>query len=377
MNPDSNTKRTKRLRDDDDSITLEEHIARRRKMFVTAREEIPKLYKQTADKKKEATVLTKRFQTRQKLDLLEEAEELLQEAKIRASMIREHEFEQNVVTYLKTYQMRVSVKEIKQTKRKSDSIQAFVKQSDMNQHRKSVVLDEYLMDMNQAPPKVAMATRDDCPRCDQKLLLCASKSIMTCPECGYCVTYLDATSSSTSFDEIVEYSQYSYKRVNHYLMWLSLVQGKEAHRVPDAVMQAVMNDLYHRQGITQSKDVTQKRVRDTLRALRLRKAYDHVAQITSRLSGQKPPRITPETEEQLKNMFLQMQPAFQRHAPKTRTNFLSYSYVLYRSFQILGLTHMLDGLQLLKGRDKLEANDSIFRKMCEDLGWPVFDLPIR
>jgi hypothetical protein len=36
---------------------------------------------------------------------------------------------------------------------------------------------------------------------------------------------------------------------------------------------------------------------------------------------------------------------------------------------------MLDGLTLLKGKDKLELNDSIFRKMCVDLGWPVFDLP--
>ena len=74
-------------------------------------------------------------------------------------------------------------------------------------------------------------------------------------------------------------------------------------------------------------------------------------------------------------MFLQMQPAFQRHAPKSRTNFLSYSYVLYRCFQILGIPEMLDGITLLKGRDKLEANDAIFRRMCVDLGWPVFDLP--
>ena len=49
--------------------------------------------------------------------------------------------------------------------------------------------------------------------------------------------------------------------------------------------------------------------------------------------------------------------------------------MLYRSFQILGLHHMLDSITLLKGRDKLEANDAIFRSMCEDLGLPVFDLP--
>ena len=30
---------------------------------------------------------------------------------------------------------------------------------------------------------------------------------------------------------------------------------------------------------------------------------------------------------------------------------------------------------LLKGRDKLEADDAVFRKMYVDLGWPIFDLP--
>ena len=113
-----------------------------------------------------------------------------------------------------------------------------------------------------------------------------------------------------------------------------------------------------------------------VRTQRLRRAYDHVAQITGRVSGIRPPRIPPSVEEKLRLMFLQMQPAFQRHAPKTRSNFLSYPFVLYRCFQILGLTHMLDSIWLLKGRDKLEANDAIFRKMCIlDLGWPVFDLP--
>ena len=198
---------------------------------------------------------------------------------------------------------------------------------------------------------------------------------MSCPQCGYSVTYLDATSSSTAFDDVIDYSSYSYKKVNHFSQYLAHVQSREVHRVPDDILEAVMKDLYERQNIRRLEDITAKRVRDTLRKLKLRKAYDHVAQVTARISGAKPLRIPPATEEQLKNMFLQMQSAFQRHAPKTRTNFLSYPYVLYRCFQILGLTHMLDGLSLLKSRDKLEANDAIFRKMCVDLGWPIFDLP--
>ena len=164
------------------------------------------------------------------------------EIDIRLSMEREHRFEATVVSYLRRYHRSES--EMGYKRSKNDVIQAYVRENGRAVEHRSTVLDEYLLEMNQAPPKVAMAIRDECPKCDVKLLLCGSRSIMSCPTCGYCVSYLDATSSSTSFDEIVEYSQYSYKRVNHYLMWLSHVQGKEAHRVPMEIIEEVMEDLF-------------------------------------------------------------------------------------------------------------------------------------
>jgi hypothetical protein len=373
----ADSKRTKRVRDASEELSLEEHIAVQRRQLVESRMKAQMLRKKATEMREEANKLSRRFEQRKKKDMCREAAVLEREADIRETMTREHEFEKKVVTYLRTYHQQVDTAcDVASKSRKTDTIEAYVKHNDVSRTRRSAILDEYLTEMQKAPPKVAMALRDECPHCKGvKLLLCSSKSIMSCSTCGYSVAYLDATSSSTSFDEVVEFSQYSYKRVNHYIMWLALVQGKEAHRVPDDILEAVMKDLYERQQVRNPVDITQKRVRESLRRLRLRKAYDHVAQITSRLSGVRSQRIPPETEEQLKNMFLQMQPAFQRNAPKSRTNFLSYSYVLYRCFQILGLNHMLDGLTLLKGRDKLEANDAIFRKMCIDLGWPVFDLP--
>lgn len=369
------SKRTKRLRDVSDDMSLDDLIRTQRQRLVEERENIPKLRDRMQTYVDRASTLTARHQFRERQACVVWARELQEEIDALASMRREHDFERTVVTYLRMYHRSDPVARDRLPETRTDTIKAFVRESGRVTQHRSVILDEYLSEMNQAPPKVAMATRDECPRCNVKLLLTGSRSIMSCPSCGYSVTYLDATSTSTSFDEVVEYSQYSYKRVNHYLMWLSLVQGREAHRVPDEILERVCEDLYTRQQVRRAMDVTQRRVRDSLRKLRLRKGYDHVAQITARISGVRAPRIPPNAEEQLKNMFLQMQPAFQRHAPKTRTNFLSYPYVLYRCFQILGLHHMLDGLALLKGRDKLEANDTIFRKMSEDLGWPVFDLP--
>lgn len=374
-----NAKRTKRLRDDETPIALEDHIRRQRELLVRDRNRVPQLRASISDITERVATMTAAWQYRLRADLLRRITALEREIEILLSMEREHAFERMVVVYLRQYHstIRRGESDTSISATSSSNIQAYVQQMDRtHQHRTSIV-DEYLTEMSNAPAKVRMTRDDVCPRCSThpSLLLNAGRSILSCPECGYAITYLDATSSSTSFEEQVEFSQYSYKRVTHYLTWLQLLQGKETHRVSNDIIEAVMEDLFERLRIRRVSDVNQRIVRDSLRHLKLKRAYDHVSQITCRITGELPPRITPRVEEKLKNMFLQMQPAFQRHAPKSRTNFLSYSFVLYRCFQILGLHEMLSSITLLKGRDKLEANDAIFRRMCVDLGWPVFDLP--
>ena len=371
----SDSKHTKRFRQPNE-CTLEEMINKKRKELIDDKNNIPLLEKEIAVLDQRASTKNERWQYRQKCFIEQQKKKIQDEIDIRKSLTREFEFETLVVTYLKTYHnsSMENSKDVNVSK-KNDTMQAFVKHTDHSHLRKSIIRDEYLAELNQTAPKVAMATRDECPKCNEKLLICSKRSILTCPDCGYAITYLDATSSSTSFDDVVEFGQYSYKRINHYLTWMALVQGKESHRVPDDILNQVMYDLYHRCNIRKAQQITQKRVRESLRHLKLRKAYDNVAQITTRLSGKKTPRISSDTEELLKNMFLQMQPYFNRHAPKSRTNFLSYSYVLYRSFQILGLNHMLESITLLKGKDKLAANDAIFRRMADDMGWTIPDLP--
>jgi hypothetical protein len=362
----SDSKHTKRVRDGQEEMSLDARIAQKRGALVMEREEAPRLREQARHMAASADAMTRRFERRSAAELRAQARDLEAEADVRESMTREHAFEANVVTYLRRYHSKVEP---------CTNANHYVARVEHQAKRRVRIVDEYLTEINCAPPKVAMAARDECPRCAVRLLLCSARSMLSCPDCGYAITYLDATSTSTNFDEMVEYSQYSYKRINHFTMWLALVQGKETHRVDDDTLARIMSDLYHRQGIARAVDITNKRVRETLRRLKMRKAYDNVAQITQRLSGVQASRVTPQQEEKLRNMFMQIQPAFQRHAPSTRTNFLSYSYVLYRCFQVLKLDHMLDTVTLLKGRDKLENNDIIFRKIAKDLGWSLPALP--
>ena len=71
----------------------------------------------------------------------------------------------------------------------------------------------------------------------------------------------------------------------------------------------------------------------------------------------------PELEEKLCIMFRDIQAPFLKHCPKDRKNFLSYSYVLYKFFQILGLNEYLKYFPLLKSREKLYLQDQIWKKI--------------
>ena len=312
------------------------------------------------------------------MDIDIEIEQLNEEISTRRNMTREHEYEQMIAPYLSAYNQRVEIDE--STKdvprnitapgcgRKRETIDTYVQQYDATASRQTTLVNEYLMETENYPPKLALNTRDECPLCHGSLVLVSSKAVMTCKACGYSVAYLDATMQSMSYADDVEFSSFSYKRINHFNEWLQQVQAKENYEVPQEILDGVMKEL-HRQRVTDINDITPKKVREVLKILKLRKAYEHVAQITSRLTGVKPLRVPADVEETCRLMFIAVQPAFEKHCPKDRKNFLSYSYCLFKFFQLLGYDEFLDSFQLLKGRDKLARQDDIFKKCCEELQW--------
>lgn len=115
--------------------------------------------------------------------------------------------------------------------------------------------------------------------------------------------------------------------------------------------------------------ITTHKVRDVLKSLRLNKMYEHVTQITCKVTGQEPPHLSAEIEEKCRLMFIAIQIPFEQHCPVDRKNFLSYPYCLFKFLQLLGCTHVLKSFILLKGKDKLQKQDMIFEKICSTLGW--------
>lgn len=116
-------------------------------------------------------------------------------------------------------------------------------------------------------------------------------------------------------------------------------------------------------------------MREILKRLRINKYYEHINYIINRINGVPTPQFSPDLEEKLYKMFRDIQAPFLKHCPKDRKNFLSYSYVLYKFFQILGLNEYLKYFPLLKSREKLYVQDQIWKNICIDLNYEFIPSP--
>ena len=82
------------------------------------------------------------------------------------------------------------------------------------------------------------------------------------------------------------------------------------------------------------------------------------------MTGFIPPSIDTNIEELLRSMFREIQPAFSKHCPKDRKNFLSYSYVLYKFCELLELDDLLPNFNLLKSLSKTPTARFLYGKKC-------------
>jgi hypothetical protein len=211
-------------------------------------------------------------------------------------------------------------------------------------------------------------TNNICNKCHVEKKIIPAEGIMVCVNCGETKSILIDSDKPNYRDPPPEVNYFCYKRINHFNEWLSQFQAKESTQIPDEVLDLILVEI-KKERIHNMADLTSKKIREYLKRLKLNKYYEHVAHIINRLNGLPPPVISQETEEKLRTMFKEIQGPFLKYCPKERKNFLSYSYVLHKFCQLLGLDELLPCFNLLKSREKLHQQDIIWKKICKDLGW--------
>jgi hypothetical protein len=220
------------------------------------------------------------------------------------------------------------------------------------------------------PPLMKKIDTNICKLCSRSTLrIDYIQSASICTSCGS-TEYIQI--QELSYKEEQETSEkvivYSYKRDNHFNEWLLQFQAQEKTNIPDEVIIQLRSE-FKKQKIKTLSEITQSKVRTLLKKLKMNKYYEHVPYITNILNGVDPPKMSQELEDKLRQLFREIQLPFIRHCPVNRTNFLSYSYVLYKFCELLGEDDFLGCFPLLKSKEKLHQQDMIWKNICKDLRW--------
>ena len=236
---------------------------------------------------------------------------------------------------------------------------------------KKQLLDEFTtrlkLNFSNEPEQKSLTT-EHCDRCNIAREELSEEGILVCPTCGSEENMLVVSDYPSFRDTPKERNNYAYKKINHLNEILNQFQAKESTLIPDEVMNEVIMEVKKRR-IVNIAELCEKDIREILKKLNKSKYYEHAAHILSRLNGNPPPTITPAIEEKIRTMFQEIQAPFLLYCPDERTNFLSYSYILFKFFELLELDEYKVYFPLLKSRDRLIAHDQIWKKICDYLRW--------
>jgi len=208
---------------------------------------------------------------------------------------------------------------------------------------------------------------DICNYCFKgELIPMDDEGVLICNVCFRNIKYLIENDKPSYKEPPKEVCFYAYKKINHFKEILAQHQGKQTTLIPVEVIDNLKNQIKKERIDIQS--LTYNDTKLLLKKLGYNKYYEHINFIRDKL-GIRPPIISQELEDTLCNFFIEIQYPYAKHCPDYRVNFLHYYYVLYKLFELIGETAYLKEIPLLKDREKLIEQDTIWSKICFELNW--------
>jgi len=248
-----------------------------------------------------------------------------------------------------------------------------VKQDDQNknnnENKNKNLVQKYLTNVDESFLDINTYVRetDICQNCFKgEMIPLDDEGVVICNLCAVNIPYLIENEKPSYKEPPKEVCFYAYKKINHFKEILAQFQGKETTQIPDEVVEQIHLQIKkERIGIEQ---LTHCKTKEILKKLGFNKYYEHIAFIKNKL-GIKPPVFSPELEDTLCNLFMEIQAPYAKTSPDYRVNFLNYYYVLFKFCELLEETPYLDDIPLLKDREKLIEQDETWKKMCVELNW--------
>jgi hypothetical protein len=223
-------------------------------------------------------------------------------------------------------------------------------------------IDESFLDMNSF-----VRETDICQNCYKgEMIPLDDEGVLICNICAVNIPYLIENEKPSYKEPPKEVCFYAYKKINHFKEILAQFQGKETTQIPDEIVEQIQQQIKkERIGL---EHLTHHKTKEILKKLGFNKYYEHIAFIKNKL-GIKPPVFSPELEDTLCNLFMEIQAPYAKTCPDYRVNFLNYYYVLFKFCELLEENQYLYDIPLLKDREKLIEQDETWKKMCVELDW--------
>jgi len=230
-------------------------------------------------------------------------------------------------------------------------------------------VQEYLANVDETFIDVSdfVVQTDVCPHCRKgEMIAIDHEGMMVCNNCSISINSLIENEKPSYKEPPKEVCFYAYKRINHFREILAQFQAKETTQIPEEVLENIKNQI-KKERIKLSQ-ITNKRAKDILKKLGYNKYYEHIPFIKDKL-GIKPPVMSPELEERLCSLFMDIQAPYAKYCPEDRVNFLNYYYTVYKLCELLEQHQFLPFFPMLKDREKRIEQDEIWKKICEELEW--------
>ena len=208
---------------------------------------------------------------------------------------------------------------------------------------------------------------DICKFCYKgELIPLDDEGILICNSCFKNVPYLIENEKPSYKEPPKEVCFYAYKRINHFKEIIAQFQGKETTQIPPEVIENIKQQIKKER--IKLLQITNIKTKEILKKLGYNKYYEHIPFIKDKL-GIKPPVMSPELEDKLFNLFMELQAPYSKFCPDDRVNFLNYYYTAYKLCELLKENQYLEHFPMLKDREKRIEQDNIWKKICEELDW--------
>lgn len=264
-------------------------------------------------------------------------------------------------------------KQIAEGKNKTKLLNQFFnieKQTNSNSQQKETnTIKKYLSNVDERFLDLEnfIVSTDVCQNCHSgELIPIDHEGVLVCNQCGCSIRYLVDNDKPSYKEPPKEVCFYAYKRINHFREILAQFQAKETTQIPDDVLENIKSQIKKER--INLEQITNKKAKDILKKLGYNKYYEHIPFIKDKL-GIKPPVMTPELEERLCNLFMDIQAPYAKYCPEDRVNFLNYYYTVYKLCELLDQKQFLPFFPMLKDREKRIEQDEIWRKICNELNW--------